>query len=194
MGFTDVKKELNKLEKGKLIALIADLYKKNKSVKQFFDFYANPNEKELFEKYRDKIFYSFYPERGYQLKLKDAKQAIADFKKFGTSADLLAELILFYVETGVMFTNDIGDINEGFYNSLSVTYLNALTLMRKENLLEKFGIRAYKVVSDTTGIGWGFHDHLGDLYFSFYPEHIDDEKEKQQIREKGKIIKLGRQQ
>ena len=50
MGLTHIKKELKKLDKDKLIDLIADLYKNNKSVKEFFDFYVNPNERVLFEK------------------------------------------------------------------------------------------------------------------------------------------------
>ena len=90
MGLTDIKKELKKLEKEKLIELIADLYKKNKSVKEFFDFYVNPNERELFNKYRDKVFEAFYPRRGYNYKLKEGKQAISDFKNL----DLLPTYLL----------------------------------------------------------------------------------------------------
>ncbi len=36
MSLIDLKNELKKLEKDKLIDLVADLYKKNKSVKEFF--------------------------------------------------------------------------------------------------------------------------------------------------------------
>jgi hypothetical protein len=174
MGLTDLKKELKKLDKDKLIDLVADLYKKNKSVKEFFDFYVNPDEKELFNKYRDKVFEAFYPRRGYNYKLKDGKQAISDFKKLGSSSDLLADLMLFYVETGVNFTNDFGDINEAFYSSMETTYVAALTLMRKENLLDKFADRASKVVSETNGIGWGFHDYLCEVHSDFYADYSDD--------------------
>jgi len=170
MGLTDIKKELKKLDKDKLIYLVADLYKKNKSVQEFLDFYVNPNERELFEKYRDKVFVAFYPKRGYKLKLKDGKKAISDFKKLGPSTDLLADLMLFYVAAGVQFTNDFGDIDEGFYSSMATTYVAALTLMRKENLLDKYADRASKVVSDTSGIGWGFHDYLCDVHSDFYAD------------------------
>src|SRR5215210_7150494 len=132
MGLTDIKRELKKLDKDKLISLITDLYKNNKSVKEFFDFYVNPNENELFKTYRDKVFEAFYPKRGFGYKLKEGKQAISDFKKLGVSTDLLANLMLFYVETGVKFTNDYGDIDENFYSSLEKTYVQALTLMKKE--------------------------------------------------------------
>ena len=193
MGLTDIKKELKKLDKDKLIDLVADLYKKNKSVKEFFDFYVNPNERELFNKYRDKVFEAFYPKRGYNFKLKDGKQAISDFKKLGPSGGLLADLMLFYVETGVKFTNDFGGIDEGFYSSMETTYVAALTLMKKENLLDKFADRSVKVVSDTSGIGWGFHDYLGDVYSDFYAYCTDDINEPTEQQEKGKIINLRKQ-
>jgi len=191
MGLTDIKKELKKFDKDKLINIIADLYKTNKSVKEFFDFYVNPNERQLFNKYRDKIFEAFYPKRGFKYKLKDGKQAISDFKKLGPSADLLADLMLFYVETGVKFTNDFGDIDEVFYSSMETTYVAALTLMRKENLLDKFADRAGKVVSDTSGIGWGFHDYLCDAHSNFYSDYSDDTDEETEQQQKGKITRLG---
>lgn len=174
MGLSNVKKELKKLDKSKLIELVADLYKKNKSVKEFLDFYTNPNEDELFEKYRDKVFEAFFPKRGYHYSLKTGKQAISDFKKLGTSIDLLADLMLFYVETGVKFTNEFGDIDENFYSSMETTYVAALKLMKKENSLDKFAERTREVVRDTNGIGWGFHDYLSDVHSDFYPDYFDN--------------------
>jgi hypothetical protein len=177
MGLIDIKKELKKLDKDKLVDLVADLYKKNKSVKEFFDFYVNPNEKGLFDKYRDKVFEAFYPKRGFGIKLKDGKQAISDFKKLGPSLDLLADLMLFYVEKGVDLTNDFGDIDENFYSSLENMYVQALSLMRKEGLLDKFASRAKNVMIKTDGIGWGFSDYISDVYYDFYQDVIDEEDE-----------------
>ena len=168
MGLTDIKKELRKLDKEKLVELVVDLYKKNKSVKEFLDFYVNPNEKELFLKYKDKVYEAFYPKRGNRFKLSDGKKAISDFKKLEASKELLSELMLFYVETGVEFTNEFGDIDEPFYNSVASVYSNALKLMCTENILDKFADRAKKIVDDTSGIGWGFHDELGYIYSDFY--------------------------
>jgi len=80
--------------------------------------------------------------------------------------------MLFYVETGVKFTNDYGDINETFYKSLTTTFVNSLTLMDKENLLDKFEKRVEKVVDDSLSIGWGFHDDLVKARDDFY--HTDE--------------------
>lgn len=168
MGLIDLKKELVKLDKDKLIVLISDLYKSNKAAKEYLDFYANPNEADLFDKYRDKVYEAFYPKRGYNLKLSDGKKAISDFKKMSTSGVLIADLMLFYVETGVQFTNEYGDIGEGFYNSLESVYSQSLIFMNKENLLNEFEVRASKILEDTKNIGWGLYDSLSYTYSNFY--------------------------
>jgi hypothetical protein len=168
MGLAEVKKELKKLDKDKLITVISDLYKMNKSVQEFLDHFANPDENMLFGKYRQKVYEAFYPKRGYDFKLKDGKQAISDFKKLAPSAELVADLMLFYVETGVEFTNDFGDINEAFYSSIETTYAAALKLMEKENLLDKFADRAEMVIVNLNEIGWGFEECLSNIYSNYY--------------------------
>lgn len=168
MGLTDVKKELRKLDKEQLVELVAELYKKNKAVQESLDFFVNPNEQELFLKYKDKVYEAFYPKRGGRLRLSDGKRAISDFRKLDASKELLCELMLFYAETGVEFTNEFGDIDEPFYNSIASVYSNALTLMDKESILDKFADRAIKIVNDTNGIGWGFNDDLAGVYSDFY--------------------------
>ncbi len=61
MGFLEIKKELNKLEKSQLIDLISDLYKKNISLKEYFGFYLKPDEKKLLEEYKSKVRQGFFP-------------------------------------------------------------------------------------------------------------------------------------
>ncbi|MDA3882163.1 MAG: DUF6155 family protein [Bacteroidales bacterium] len=168
MGLREVKNELNKLDKADLIKHISELYKKYKPVKEYFDFYINPDEKKLLEQYKEKVTEGFFPKRGYQLKLSISRKAINDFKKLGTSAESLADLLLHFVENGVEFTNEYGDIDENFYTSVENTYSSALDLIDNNGLLDKFKKRAYEIVTDTDGIGWGFHDSLGDLYYHHY--------------------------
>lgn len=168
MGLREVKTELNKLDKEDLVKHISELYKKYKPVKEYFDFYVNPDEKILLEQYKGKVTEGFFPKRGYQLKLSISRKAINDFKKLGTSAESLADLLLHFVENGVEFTNEYGDIDENFYTSIENTYSNALDLIDKNGLLDKFEKRANKIVVNTENIGWGFHDYLGDVYYQHY--------------------------
>lgn len=171
MGLTEVKRALNVLDKESLIKLIAELYKKDKSAKEFLDFYVTPNEQELYLKCKKKIVEAFFPKRGYKLRLSDGKKAIADFKKLGGSNQFLADLMFCYVESGVMYTNEYGDIDMPFYDSVIRVYSNALLLVSKEHILDKFAERAKAVVGDTQGIGWGFHSELSDIYSLTYDNY-----------------------
>ena len=191
MGVADIKKELRKLDKSKLIEIITELYRKNKSVRQYFDFYMNPNEKELATKYKRKVFEAFYPTKGDRYSLKDGKQAITEFKKYEPSPELIADLMLFYVETAVQFTNDFGDINEAFYSSIGSTYLSSLTLMRKDNILKSFSERVKKVVKDTEDVGWGLHDYLLEIYFDFCGGDLEHPTEVAS-EQRGKVVKIHR--
>lgn len=74
------------------------------------------------------------------------------------------------MEQGVKFTNAYGDIDEAFYISIENTYEDALKLIAKNNLHDKFKERCENIISDTQGIGWGFHDTLSDYYEEHYGE------------------------
>lgn len=66
-----------------------------------------------------------------------------------------------------------------------------MTLIKKENVLDKFAVRERKVVVDTSGMGWGFHDYLADAHCTFYGV-TDDIYEEIEQQKKGKIRKGGR--
>lgn len=172
MGLREVKSELSKLDKATLIKHISELYKKYKPVKEYFDFYVDPIEKKILDQYKEKVTEGFFPKRGYQLKLSISRNAINDFKKLGTSDESVADLLLHFVENGVEFTNAYGDVDESFYVSIENTYSSALDKIDKNGLLDKFENRAYKIVTDTEGIGWGFHDYLVDLFYQYYENDL----------------------
>ncbi len=168
MGLREVKIELKKLDNETLIKHISELYKKYKPVKEYFDFYVNPNEEKILEQYKEKVREGFYPKRGFALKLSISRKAINDFKKLGTSNESLADLLLYFVECGVELTIEFGDIDENFYSSVENTFARALEVMEKEGILAKFEDRSYEIVEGTRNIGWGFHDYLGDVYSQHY--------------------------
>jgi hypothetical protein len=168
MSKRDLKKELELFDKKKLIDLISDLYDKHKSVKEYLDYFVNPDEKQTLEIYKVKVREAFYPKRGFGFKIAIGKKAISDFRKLKPSIDSLVDLMMCYVESGVEFTNDFGDINEGFYSSIESVYYDAMKLISKNGLQDKYKNRAYDVLKETENIGWGFHDSLSDFYYEIY--------------------------
>jgi len=93
-----LKTELAKLDKKALIEIIADMHKKNKAVQEYLNFYFEPNEDGLFEKYKAKVYEVFFPKRGFGHNLKQGKQSINDFKKLGPSEALVTDLMLFMLK------------------------------------------------------------------------------------------------
>ena len=170
MSKGDLKKELADFDKKKLIGLISELYDKNKSVKEYLDYYLNPDEKAILKVYREKVREAFYPKRGFGFKLAAGKKVISDFRKLKPAIDSLIDLMLYYVECGVEFTNDYGDIDENYYLSLERAYRDSLDLIDKHLLHDTFKDRALKVVHDTVNTGWGFYDTLADFYYETYAE------------------------
>ena len=168
MALKEIKQELLKRDKVTLVKHILELYKKYDSVKEYFDFYVTPDEEKILEKYKEKVKEGFYPKRGMELKLSLSRKAINDFRKLEISKEKLGDLMLYYVECGVEYTNDFGDINESFYSSVENTFEKSLNYFKQEEALEKYKDRAEKILKDTDGIGWGFHDTIGDIYFSYY--------------------------
>ncbi len=168
MGFSEIKKELGKLEKMHLIDLISDLYRKNISVKDYFKFYIKPDEKNLLEEYKGKVREGFFPKRGIKPRLSVSRKAINDFKKFEVSGECVADLMLHYVECGLLYIYKYGDDNEQMVLSISNTFEKALELLRKENLLEKFNERTKDIIEETDGIGWGMGDIMDDNYYEYY--------------------------
>jgi hypothetical protein len=164
MGKQDLKKELAGFDKKKLIGLISELYDKNKSVREYLDYYLKPNENASLETFKVKVREAFYPKRGFGLKLAAGKKAISDFRKLSPTMESLIDLMIYYVECGVEFTNDYGDINENYYLSLERTFRDALSLIDKHLLHDSFKDRVLMILDETENIGWGFHDTLVTFY------------------------------
>jgi hypothetical protein len=167
-----LKKELQKLTKEQLVEQILDLYDKNKSVKEFYDFYLNPaKEKDLFEKYKQLIYNEFYPKCGNpKTRFSVCKKAISDFKALSPTPELVADLMLFLVENACEFTYEFGDMWEGYYTSAENNFDAALKFISEHNLLDKFKLRAEQCVEWSSHCGWGFCDSIPDILYDYYQE------------------------
>ena len=161
-----LKPYLKQASREQLAADIADLFTKFEAVRDYYQAKLFPeSEAQVIEKYKATIKHEFFPERGFGLaRLSVARKAVADYRKVCRSKASLADLMLFYVETGVEFTNAYGDIDEPFYNSMESMYKKAVELIVENELQEVFERRCKRIVSDTEGMGWGFNDALRYIY------------------------------
>lgn len=181
LKLNELKKELKTLEQKELIQLISDVYKVNKDVQHYLSnrFKGEEAIKDLYEKTKKIVENEFFPNRGFaKMRLGVARDAISNFKKLSSDAGKTIDLMLYYVETGTKFTNTYGDIEGKFYNSMVSMYNKVVNECNKsEEFYNIFKDRLYLIVSETDGIGWGYHDDICAIYYSldWLEEDEDDE-------------------
>ena len=167
-GWTAIRQHLTTLDKPALVALLKDLYEANSGNRDFLQARCQAEESggAALESYRKKIVEQFFPSRGMfgKLKLGEARKAIRDYRKATGNVPGTAELLMTYVEKGVEFTNEYGDIDERFYSSIESALDELAALLRThEGLYPQFADRLDKVEQLTDGIGWGFHDFIAGV-------------------------------
>ena len=168
MGLKEIKEELLNQDKDILVKHLLELYKKYDSVKEYFNFYINPNEDDLLKKYKEKVREGFFPKRGMRLQLSLSRKAINDFRKLETSNEKYGDLMLYYVECGVEFINNYGDISESFYTSAENTFSKALKIFKEEAALEEYKERSSNLVKESSDSGYGFGDMIEDIFSDYY--------------------------
>ncbi len=134
LTITALKKQLKTKSNDELIKEIVELYKKHQSVKDYYQSTLSvQGQVEVLEKYKKIIKNEFFPSRGFgKARLSIARKAVNDFKKLSTSTKDIADIMVFYVEQGVGFTNQYGDIDEPFYSSVESMYVTALRLVYQD--------------------------------------------------------------
>lgn len=169
-GWQSVRQRLNGWSKPALISLVKDLYEASPDNRDFLQarFQAEGDAGVALEKYRRKIVEQFFPARGDgKLKLGEARKAIRDYRKATGNLEGTIDLMLAYVENGTEFTQEFGDINESFYNSLEsvLNEMAQLLMIEGRELYPKFRERIQRLATRADGIGWGYGDAVrGQVY------------------------------
>ncbi len=170
------KKHLQSLSQEQLVELVMEMYKNLKPVKEYLNYFMNPNEKEMLEKYRKIIVAEFYPNTksgNPKTRFSVCKKAIADFRALKPSPIMLADLMLTLPENACMFTYEFGDMWEQFYDSAATNFKAALKYMEKNGLLNDFKLRCVDCVKYASPCGYGFADEIAQIFYDFYGEDAD---------------------
>lgn len=169
ISLKNLKEYLKQRSKEELINEISGLFTKFEYVKDYYQTKLGKNDVQVLQKYKDIIEDEFFPTRGFgKARLSVARKAVSDYQKVSGSKESLVDIMIFFVEMGVQYTNSYGDINEPFYNSMESMYARAIKFITDHKLQKMFESRCRKIVEDTVNIGWGFHDGLSNLYYECF--------------------------
>lgn len=95
-----------------------------------------------------------------------AEKAIDSYLKASGDFKGKMELMLFYVENGVEFTNEYGDIDDEFYDKVTdmlEKFCNLLKTSEGNSLYPWFEKRLFEIRKKAKGVGWGFEDDVNFL-------------------------------
>lgn len=169
LGWKLIRSRLNQTSQGDLISLVGEFYKLSAQNQVFLETRFG-NQQDGLEEYKVIIKKNICPSEPWKkdVSLSTGRKAISDYKKALGNPEGLIELMLYYCECGVNFTNQFGDIDEGFYASIESMYQSAIDLLKKnKDLKDLFFTRIEKMVSNSSHIGWGFHDTLEDIFEAY---------------------------
>lgn len=169
LKWSDLKKSLQRVDKKELLNVIQELYKYSEDNRRYLlaRFIDKEEIQKVLEEYRNIIVNEFFPKKGYgELQYSVAEKAIKEYSE--ASGDFVGkmELMLTYVENGVEYTNEYGDIDEEFYDKINDMLEQFCALLKTpegQSLYPHFRERLLKVRDDSKGIAWGFGDAVNIL-------------------------------
>ena len=164
--WSDVKCRLAAFDRPGLLDLVKDLYAANKENQTFLHTRFALGEDAL-EPYKRTIARWLWPDviRNQNVSVAKAKQAISNYRKAVNDPAGLAELLVFYCENAIGFSNDVGYCDESYLAALVRTFEQALVIVNTLPDSEQHVLIARLDHVRAIGqIGYGVGDDLDDLF------------------------------
>lgn len=164
-SWSDVKVRLTDLDRAGLVGLVQDLYAASKDNQTFLHARFGLGD-DVLKPYKATIDRWLWPDvfKNQDTSVAKAKKAIADYKKAVGRPEGLAELMVFFCERAVGFSNDVGLQDEGYLDALVRMFQQALTAIstlpddRRYRLLAR--LDAVRCLGHN--LGYGVSDDMDD--------------------------------
>src|SRR3989338_2901902 len=155
-------KDFKNLNKEQLITLLVELKKLNKENEAFLykKLFSNSNKFYVITcKKIDSSFSCFE-----LMSLKDARQALNDFKKANPQDSDLFELYLYYIKKAYALEKTDWRFQENFYSAIEKVFSMMVEILKKDSLLkEKYAVRVQSLIKQANE-GWAHKETLEYAY------------------------------
>lgn len=171
MSKRDLKKYLKELTKEQLEDQLNELYEKFKDVKVYYDFAFNPNEEKLIGEAKVKIANEYFPIKGKRAKMRRsvAQKYIKHFITLGVDVTMVADLMLFTLETAQRFSSKKVIKYDSFYKSMFTAYQQAVQFMLENGIITEFLDRVVEIKEESNRQKW-----MNKEDFNNFVEKVDD--------------------
>jgi hypothetical protein len=165
MSKRDLKKYLASLPKEELEVQLMALYEKFADVKAYYNFVFNPREDKLADEAKLKIAAEYFPPRGKRPKLRrsTAQKYIKNFLNLGVDPFVVADVMLFNIETAQKYSARREMRYGSFYKSM---------------------LNSYKQVADyatTNGMAGDYKERIAGVYKEAVRQQWENQKEFERI-------------
>ncbi|MNJ95059.1 hypothetical protein D3C87_127630 [compost metagenome] len=169
MSKRDLKKYLASLPKDELQEQLLSLYDKFSDVKAYYDFVFNPKEEKLEQEAKIKIANEYFPIKGKRPKLRrsTAQKYIKHFLSLGVDPYIVADVMLFNIETAQKYSAKREFSNSSFYKSILNSYKQAVDYIVINGISVDFKPRLLTIHDQTFKQQWENKKEFERIYDNF---------------------------
>jgi hypothetical protein len=162
MSKRDLKKYLDGLNKEQIMEQFMEMYDKFKDVKTYYDFVFNPNEEKLVGEAKSKISNEYFPIKTKRAKLRrsTAQKYIKHFIMLGVDPFIVADIMLYNIETAMKYSAKREMRYSSFYKSIAKSFEQAVGYAIANAITADFRERIESIHVEARRQRWENADHL----------------------------------
>lgn len=163
-------KEIRQLERHQLEQMILDAYSARKEIKEYFDFFLNPDVEKLLDKYKVAVSKEFNrSKRGHsKARISVIKKLIKEFEGFQTGYDKELEL-LYYIVSFALLTESAVYFSETLMKGISAIMLKMIDTADSNLVADKLLTSLTSLLdNDSSGTRY-FRRYLRDELSAYRP-------------------------
>lgn len=169
MSKRDLKKYLAALPKKELEEQLLSTYEKFSDVKAYYDFVFNPKEDKLEQEAKAKIANEYFPVKSKRPKLRrsTAQKYIKHFLTLGVDPFVVADVMLYNIETAQKYTAKRDMRYGSFYKSMLNSFKQAVDYIVANGIAGEFKPRILAVHKETLRQDWENAKEFERIYDNF---------------------------
>ncbi|MEL1245856.1 DUF6155 family protein [Flavobacterium sp. DGU11] len=169
MSKRDLKKYLASLPKAELEEQLLALYDKFADVKQYYDFVFNPKEEKLEQEAKLKIANEYFPTKSKRPKLRrsTAQKYIKHFLSLGVDPYVVADVMLFNIETAQKYSAKRELKYSSFYKSMLNSYKQVVDYVAVNGMASNFKDRIATVKDEACRQYWENREEFERIWDNF---------------------------
>ena len=169
---SEVKRRLKEKTVKELIKIISECYKVSNESRFYISTELIENKQEtenIINELREELSIAFWGKKKTLPppvpNLRKAKKTVSDLKKVTDNPEIIIQFMLGYIDHGIMYSCEYGDMWEQYYDSIE----NMFQHMTKMIVEHNEQINVWRIIKETEDViwkssefGWGLYDNLTD--------------------------------